>query len=1025
MKLFYLLVLSRMKREKFRLLFILLAIAASSCLIVWTAGGYESLFKEAMNEEKDYMGIYNLKLMLNSAARRGGMRRGGGGGFSGPFARRSSEPAAQDNTPQERKNKAEKPSDPSAQRPLEWANPEKRNRPDPSKKKNTDSNSVPVPAPSGRGGQSIPDDLITAIAKDPGVILCDSNTTLRAFVYSKNMKRSGFSSTLEEKKEELAENHKISESESDVPAGIDPDLHRKGLAAYRAVMGTPMGMGSSFIGTTAADAPYNLEEGKWIRQNSENWEAVLTTDCAEKFNAKVGEDLLILTKTSEYQLKIVGIVDDSSFSGFYISMPLAEKIGGKPKVDLLSLKLRVSEEEFQSRWDSRLQNSAPYLHFVKEKDLARQKEMEAGEEENLFKYQAISGTLLAVLASIFIIFTALNMSVSEQKRQIAFYRTAGLTRAQIGLSILWEALFLAIPGWLGGIFTGWLLLYISRGSLMSVNKLMFVFSFLCAAVGAIVAAFYPMIQSMRVKPLDAINRTDSNLLRNSGGKKGILFFLFCFLLGGLFLFGDIWLVHFLPGRTEVKALLHSGMGMILLALGVLFLIPVLIRFTEKIFIPILAFVLHFDRRMLGAELSGNLGRTIMVALILSIGGGLFVSMQIWGYSMLGPFLPGRGMPERFAAFLPIGLNSENEEILKNTPGIRKDAFLPIAVEQAAFMEGSVPQKGGTMSPFANVVFLGADVDQGFGGKVPFIGMDYLQGNRKEAIAAMKDRRGAVITDSISVDYKLNKGDILRVVHPRNPKKILEYPIAGVVSFPGWQWLSKTGGVRRNFGRSGGIVFANEKDILKDYQIDRYSYFWFNTDGSRSYSEMEKDLDQLAQKNLRADLLSKGKNDSEDGKTAYVKISTRESLYQSIMSRADSVIWGLSKMPLITLFITSIAVIGAITNSVRARRWQFGIMRSVGITQGAIVRMILAEAILIGIVAALSSFLFGFLAAHGALKLGQSMFGTVDPPLIFPWKGLSLGFLLTLILCLCAAIWPAFSTGMKKPLDLLKEGRGMN
>ena len=44
MKFILTLVLSRMRREKKRLAFALLAIAASSCLIVWTIGGFQALF---------------------------------------------------------------------------------------------------------------------------------------------------------------------------------------------------------------------------------------------------------------------------------------------------------------------------------------------------------------------------------------------------------------------------------------------------------------------------------------------------------------------------------------------------------------------------------------------------------------------------------------------------------------------------------------------------------------------------------------------------------------------------------------------------------------------------------------------------------------------------------------------------------------------------------------------------------------------------------------------------------------------
>ncbi|MDD3586964.1 MAG: FtsX-like permease family protein, partial [Thermoguttaceae bacterium] len=629
----------------------------------------------------------------------------------------------------------------------------------------------------------------------------------------------------------------------------------------------------------------------------------------------------------------------------------------------------------------------------------------------------------------FIIFTTLNMSVDDQRRQIAFYRTVGLTRGQIGCSIMFESLVLALPGWLIGITTGWLLLWLGTGKILALNGSMTGFSFLCAVFGAVVAALYPMLLGMQVSPLEAVRREPGGLLCAATRKGRFAFLVVCFLLGIVFLSADLYLVYILPMETAKKAFLHSGLGVMSLALGAVCLIPVFISLVEVICLPVLAILFRFDSNLLRGELSGNMRRTTAVTVVLGIGGGLFVSMQIWGYSMLGPFLPGREMPDAFAAFLPVGLQSQFIEELRTIPGVKSDEFLPVAVEQAAFAKGSVAERGGMSGQFANLVFFGMDIPNAFCTARPLVELHFVQGDRTTALSDMKNNRGVVITDSVSVDYKLNVGDVLKVQHPRRPEAVLEYPVVGVVSFPGWQWLSKTGGVRRNFGRSGGIAFADEKTILSDYQLDRFSYFWFNTKEKTSAADLEKALDTLAQKNLRSpspNVLPAEKRSSLDsGQAAYVKLSTRESLLNSISRRADSVIWALSKMPLMTLVITSVAVVAVIINSVRSRRRLFGMLRAVGMTRFAIVRMILVESILIGIVASISSFLFGFLAACGALKLGQSMFGTVDPPLVLPWNALAFGLVLTVALCLTAAVYPAIATGRQAPLELLQEGRDAN
>lgn len=45
--------------------------------------------------------------------------------------------------------------------------------------------------------------------------------------------------------------------------------------------------------------------------------------------------------------------------------------------------------------------------------------------------------------------------------------------------------------------------------------------------------------------------------------------------------------------------------------------------------------------------------------------------------------------------------------------------------------------------------------------------------------------------------------------------------------------------------------------------------------------------------------------------------------------ANDVIWGMSRIPLVTLTIMSLAIANAVVASVHARTWEFAVMRSVG------------------------------------------------------------------------------------------------
>ena len=145
---------------------------------------------------------------------------------------------------------------------------------------------------------------------------------------------------------------------------------------------------------------------------------------------------------------------------------------------------------------------------------------------------------------------------------------------------------------------------------------------------------------------------------------------------------------------------------------------------------------------------------------------------------------------------------------------------------------------------------------------------------------------------------------------------------------------------------------------------------------------------------------------------------------AIRERANGIIWLLSRQPLVTLLVTSLGVVNTIVSSVRARRWELGVMRAIGVTRFGLFRMILCEAILVGVAACLLSFAFGVTAGYCGTGITRyvNVPGGQVTPLIVPWMQIGVGFAMTLILCLIAALWPAMQTGRTEPLRLLQAGR---
>jgi putative ABC transport system permease protein len=108
-------------------------------------------------------------------------------------------------------------------------------------------------------------------------------------------------------------------------------------------------------------------------------------------------------------------------------------------------------------------------------------------------------------------------------------------------------------------------------------------------------------------------------------------------------------------------------------------------------------------------------------------------------------------------------------------------------------------------------------------------------------------------------------------------------------------------------------------------------------------------------------------------------------------------------------------------SVRSRRWQFGILRSIGATRGQLLRLVLAEAALLGLVGCGLGLTAGALMSLDARGFSHLAIGVV-PPISVPWGIIAIGTGIVMVLTILASLWPATSVARAEPLSLLQAGR---
>jgi putative ABC transport system permease protein len=129
----------------------------------------------------------------------------------------------------------------------------------------------------------------------------------------------------------------------------------------------------------------------------------------------------------------------------------------------------------------------------------------------------------------------------------------------------------------------------------------------------------------------------------------------------------------------------------------------------------------------------------------------------------------------------------------------------------------------------------------------------------------------------------------------------------------------------------------------------------------------------------------------------------------------------SSVAIAAMVVASLGVTNTIMASIRSRRWSFGVLRSIGVTRSQLLRMVMAEATLLGLVGVMLGLAAGALMSLDARGLSRLTIGYV-PPVAVPWNVVWVGSLAIMTISIVASIWPAVSVARTEPLELLQAGR---
>lgn len=754
-----------------------------------------------------------------------------------------------------------------------------------------------------------------------------------------------------------------------------------------------------------------LDEGRWFNEDELN-AVVIDQGTKEKTGVGVGETLTLPGTDKKLELTVTGVAHKPAiFAGYFQSMyvPLATlqkflfEAGQTNRVSKIQIQFNpeVDRAAFVERWNAKLQQFDPLLQLK----LTRDRREEIDKDLQAVQILSYMGGTVSMLAATFIVFSTVSMGVSERLRALAMLRAVGLLKSQVIRLVLLEGALLGAAGAAVGVPLGtlWIKILIWNypalfiaGTAISPGGIAF------AVVGiifaAVVASIMPAVGAARIDPLEAMatlahgraSRTTPPLMLTLVG-------LALISLDPIAAFVRLPAGWQLEYEREIRFYAHFILGLPGLMIGFFLLAPLFVWLIDKLLSRPVGAMLGVGHALVRQQLSGGLWRAAGTCAALMVGLSVLVVMHTQGHTALMSWQLPDKFPDVFVYTTSrAGLDRTAQERVANTPGIKPGETMPIAMFAPQFGSSIFGIAGAAFLPNATMYF-GIDPEKAF----DMLHLDFRQGNPKDAARMLKKGRHLVVTEEFHKLKGLNVGDTLPLLSLTRGR--IDFTIAGIVWSPGMDVMASTFDMGKQFEqRTAASVFGSLKDAKELFGVENVYLVAANLELSVPKQQI---IDQL-----QKDLGDMGLNVAD---VRHLKYDI-EKTFKRLLLVASTVAWA-------AMAVASLGVTNTVMASIRSRRWQFGILRSIGVTRDQLLRLVLCEAILLGLVAVALGLGAGFVMALDAHELYAVLFGRT-PPLRIPWGMVWTGAGIVMLVALLASIGPALRVARQEPLTLLQAGR---
>lgn len=558
----------------------------------------------------------------------------------------------------------------------------------------------------------------------------------------------------------------------------------------------------------------------------------------------------------------------------------------------------------------------------------------------------------------FLIFNTFRTVVVERRHDLGMLRAIGAESGQLSQLLIVEGLLQGVIGTVIGLIIGYLLA-LSAGSgfsklaggfisgltlTISLNAQAFILPIVLGLLTTLLAAYFPARAASRTSPLEALRpATISNMQR--AARRGLIIGLVMLVLGVILL---------LAGSQTGAA------GAFLILVGMIAIAPSMVTPVALIFSPILALVFTREGDLAQGNLTRQPGRAAITASTMMIGFAVFIAIA----AIVGSFndfivnMVSKNFGSDIMIIPPtiavyggvIGADDSLATRLQSLPEVETVAGLRYA---SSIANGQTVQVLGIDPVSYEKVFP----------------LDFSEGNPSDAYSALNSERATVLNSVLASTLKAKVGDTIKLQTADGQQDYIIVGLANdLLSFKIATAFISQANMQMDFHKAEDVMMMLN---LKP-SVDKPA-------GLAAVQTVLKDYPQF---------------------TARLTGEYRDFMIDTTVGALKLV----NVLALVILFPAVLGLLNTLTINVLERTREIGIIRAVGGNRSQVRRIVVAEAILLGIFGAITGIVAGIALSYG-FTMAIRVIGW-QIPYVFPGAALVVSFVGGIILALLASAIPA-------------------